>query len=203
MKYIINCCLLGYLIGSISPSAFISKIKRTNLKEHGTGNLGASNALLVFGKAYGAIVMIFDIAKAIVAVKLAEYLFPTLSIAGILAGNAAVFGHVFPFYLKFKGGKGLATFGGFILAADPMLFCILLIISGTLMLIANYSAAMPMSASFLFPILYGLKKWSFISAISVLPASILVIAKHFSNLEKGKRGEDIKIRQFIKNGLNK
>ena len=203
MKSIVLCCLLGYLLGSISPSAFISKIKHKNLKEHGTGNLGASNALLVFGKAYGIFVMLFDIIKAITAVKLAEYLFPEISFSGLLAGNAAVFGHVFPFYLKFKGGKGLAPFGGLVLASDPILFCILLITCGTLMLIANYSAAMPMSASFLFPILYGLRKWSLVSAFSVLPASILIAIKHFSNLDKGKKGEDIKIRQFIKNGLNK
>lgn len=203
MKSIVLCCLLGYLLGSISPSAFISKIKHKNLKEHGTGNLGASNALLVFGKVYGVVVMLFDIAKAITAVKLAEYLFPTISFAGLLAGNAAVFGHVFPFYLKFKGGKGLAPFGGFVLASDPFLFCVLLVICGSLMLIANYSAAMPMSASVLFPILYGLHRWSLIAAASVLPACILIGVKHFSNLGKGKRGEDIKIRQFIKNGLNK
>ena len=203
MKSIVLCCLFGYLLGSLSPSAFISKIKHKNLKEHGTGNLGASNALLVFGKMYGVVVMLFDIAKAITAVKLATHLFPSISFAGILAGNAAVFGHVFPFYLKFKGGKGLAPFGGLVLASDPTLFCVLLIICGSLMLIANYSAAMPISASILFPVLYGLKKWSLISAVAVLPASILIAIKHFSNLGKGKRGEDIKIRQFIKNGLNK
>lgn len=97
--------IIGYLLGCISPAALVSKIKNKDLRKSGTGNLGATNTLLVFGKSWGVCVMLFDVAKAFTACKLARWLFPSLPIAGMLAGSAAVAGHIYPFYMKFRGGK--------------------------------------------------------------------------------------------------
>lgn len=105
MMNILICILIGYLLGSINPAALISRMKKTNLRDKGTGNLGATNTMLVLGKKYGAFVMAFDISKAFCAVKAAQMLFPALSISGLISGGAAVAGHVWPFYMKFKGGK--------------------------------------------------------------------------------------------------
>ena len=131
---ILLCILIGYLIGSLNPAALLSKLKKKDLRKQGTGNLGATNTMIVLGKGYGALVMLFDVAKAFASVKLAQLLFADLAVAGILAGSAAVIGHIYPFYLKFQGGKGLAAFGGMILAVDPLLFIILLVIALTLCL---------------------------------------------------------------------
>lgn len=198
---ILFCPLIGYLLGSLSPAALLSKLKKKNLRKQGTGNLGATNALLVFGKGCGTLVMLFDIAKAFAAVKLVKILFPAFTAAGVIAGTAAVVGHIYPFYLKFKGGKGFAAFGGLILGIDPILFIILLVISLTLMFIFNYSAAMPMSAAVLFPILYGLHTGGDLTILIVTAASVLIVCKHFGNIVKAKRGEDIRVREYVRDNF--
>lgn len=190
--------IIGYLFGTISPAAFISKMKKKNLREHGTGNLGATNTTLVFGKGYGAFVMFFDIAKSFTVYHLAILLFPMLSLAGLLAGGASVFGHIFPFYMKFKGGKGLATFGGLILAIDPLLFLILLIVAFLAAIVFNYTAAIPISASILFPILHGLCYKDIASVLILTAISILMITVHIPNIYRAKRGEEIEVRVFLK-----
>jgi len=198
---ILYCALIGYLLGSLSPSAFLSKLKKKNFRENGTGNLGATNTLLILGKGYAAFVMLFDIAKAYLAVKISQILLPHMAIAGALSGFAAVLGHIFPFYMKFKGGKGLASFGGMILGLDPIMFLILLVISLSLMLIVNYSYAMPISASILFPVMYAAKTNDPMSALVTILTGILIIYKHYSNFQKAKRGEDVKIREYIKHNM--
>ena len=75
MKFLI-CILLAYLIGSLSPSALIAKIKHKDLKKEGTGNLGATNTALVFGQAFGLIVMVFDLFKGFLAVKISVWIIP-------------------------------------------------------------------------------------------------------------------------------
>lgn len=198
---IVLCIAIGYLLGTLSPAALLSKLKNINLRKQGTGNLGATNTMLVLGKGYGALVMILDIAKAFIAVKIAEAICPGVSVVGLLTGFFAVIGHIYPFYMKFKGGKGLAAFGGMILAADPRLFLLLLLTGIVLMLIINYSIALPISAAILFPILYGLY-WRSLTAVLICAAtSILIIAKHFSIFAKIKRGDEIKVRGFIKTRL--
>lgn len=197
MKNIL-CLLIGYLMGSVNPAALISKVKKENLREKGTGNLGASNTMLVFGKKLGALVMVFDIAKAWCASKLAQWLFPQVRLAVLIAGLGAVLGHIFPFYMHFSGGKGLASFGGMVLAYSPGMFLCLLLLGGVLMLAVNYSAAMPLSAGVLFPVLTLLLSRDPGAFAVALAAGVLIIVKHAGNLVKGRNGEDIDIRRFIK-----
>lgn len=189
--------VIGYLLGSLNPAALFSKLKNINLRKQGTGNLGATNVMLVFGKRYAVVVMLFDIIKSALAVKLAQKFFPTLNVSGLLAGSAAVVGHIYPFYMKFKGGKGLASFGGMILALDPLLFGILLPIALTMMLIVNYSFVMPISAALLFPVFYGIRSGSAAAFMISAALSLLIICKHLGNLRKAIRGEDVKIREYI------
>ena len=198
---ILLCILIGYLIGSLNPAALLSKLKKKDLRKQGTGNLGATNTMIVLGKGYGALVMLFDVAKAFASVKLAQLFFADLAVAGILAGSAAVIGHIYPFYLKFQGGKGLAAFGGMILAVDPLLFIILLVIALTLMLVINYSVAMPISAAVLFPILYGIRVKNLPEIIISIAICLLIMIKHYSNIQKAKNGDDIKVRDYIKDHL--
>lgn len=201
MKYLISL-LLCYGLGSLNPAALLSKVKKQDLRTQGTHNLGASNTMLVMGKKWGALVMLFDIFKAFFSVKLAKWLFPQLYAVALVAGLGAVLGHVFPFYLGFQGGKGLAAFGGMVLAYDPILFCILLILGIILMLLFNCSVAMPMSAAPLFAILAGVQAQSVtIFCLAAIPALIIVI-KHWSNIEKARSGNDVKIRSFVRNGFS-
>lgn len=197
----LRCILLGYLLGCLNPAALLSKLKKINLRKHGTGNLGATNTMLVLGKGWGALVLFFDIGKSFAAVRLAQFCCPALPVAGLLGGCGAVLGHIFPFYMHFKGGKGLAALAGLVLAYDPCIFLTLLILGCTLMLIFNYGIALTFSAATLFPILAGLHAQSLTDFLIAFAICLLIILKHRSVLAKVRRGEDTKIRDYIKTKL--
>ena len=95
---------IGYLMGSVNSAALVGRRKQVDLSQTGTGNLGATNTMVTFGWSAGVFVMLFDILKSFLAGKLAQYLFPTLRIAGMLACIGAMLGHCFPIFLHFKGG---------------------------------------------------------------------------------------------------
>ena len=191
------CAVIGYLLGSISPSALLSKIKKKNIREHGTKNLGALNTLFNFGKGWGVFVMLFDIAKAVISVAIARRFF-AFEYAGIVAGGAAVIGHMFPFYMKFKGGKGLAPFAGFVLANHPYSFLFLAIFGISLMFLVNYSVALPYSASILYPFIAGYHANDLVFFLLTAIISVLMLIKFHGNLMKAVRGEDVKVRDFIR-----
>ena len=190
--------LLGYVLGALNPAALIGKLKKRDLRQSGTRNLGATNTMLICGKGYGAAVMLFDIAKAYAAFRLAELLFPQTAYIGMAAGCAAVAGHVYPFYLGFRGGKGLAAYGGLVLAADARIFLLLLGLTLVLMIVFDHGVAMPLSASVLFPLLLWIRSQDAILTLLAVSVSALVAAKHWSNLGKAQRGEDTCVRDYLK-----
>lgn len=194
---ILICLILGYLIGAISPSALLSKLKHINMKEKGTGNLGASNALLVLGRGYGILVMVLDIFKAFLAGKIAQWLFPELVVAGFLAGLGAVIGHIYPFYLHFKGGKGLACFGGMVCFYNPWLLLFYLTGGVALMILANRSVFLPTFISITFPIIVLLQTgdWGLFAVAAV--TSTLIIYAHRKNFGRVKRGEEAPMRELV------
>ena len=195
---IVLCLLLGYLLGCLNPAALIGKLKSIDLRQIGTKNLGASNVLLCVGKMSGFIVMAVDIAKGYLSTKIAKALFPLLSVAGLLAGIGAVLGHIFPFYLQFRGGKGLATFAGLVLAWDPWIFLVLLIISVAAVLIVNYAYAMPISGGFLFPVFAWLRSRSITVLLLSAISGALIVVKHWSNIARAHSGGEKPIRQYPK-----
>ena len=207
MEYAISI-LLGYLLGTISPAALIGRIKKINMRKIGTGNLGATNTALLFGKKFGIVVMAFDIFKGALAVLIAKLLFKEVAmVVGILAGCSVVLGHMFPFYMKFKGGKGLAAYGGMILAFDPLIFLILLCIGLICMLVFDQGIALTMSAATLFPIMVALDNLGkpdmiFLTVASAL-ISIILIIRHKGNLVRAARKEEITTRQFFKKVFGK
>ncbi len=197
MNFLI-CILLGYLLGSLSPAALISKIKHKNLRKNGTGNLGATNVWLNFGRLLGALVLLFDMAKAFAAYEFAELIFPETAAAGMLAGGCAVIGHIFPFYLKFKGGKGLAAYAGLVLAYNPWLFLFLLVSGFILMVAVNYSFILPFYASLSFSVFVAANDETFIVSLLAVLISAVIFTSHFGNFIKAIRGKDKKIRDFLK-----
>lgn len=202
MEYLC-CILIGYLLGSISFATIISKIKNVNLKDSGTKNLGATNTMLVMGKKYGAIVMVLDVLKTVVSVWLAKLLFPQFSTAGILAGASSVLGHICPYYLKFKGGKGLACFAGMILALDPVLFIFMLISCVCIMILANHSVAVPYTAAVVFPVFYCARNPEPSIIIVAILVSLLLAIRHIPDIIRVKQGGDTKIRDFFKEQFHK
>ncbi len=197
IKYIFTA-FVGYLFGSLNPAALLSKIKGKDLREVGTKNLGATNTTLVLGKGFGAAVLAFDILKAFLPYKFFQFIFPSNNFIGMVAGVFAVVGHIFPFYLGFHGGKGLASFGGLVLAYSPSLFLVMLLTATALMVIVNYSVAMPIYAGIIFPIAVAVREESIFAFVLALSVSLLLIIKFLPNLKRAKKGEDIKIREYLK-----
>lgn len=188
---------LGYLLGSISPAAAIGAIKKINLREQGTRNLGATNVTVTLGFAHGILVMVIDMLKGFLSVKCAKLLFPHFAAAGLLAGCSCVVGHIFPVFLRFRGGKGLAAFGGMILALDYVLFLILVSIGIAMVLITDYAIAMTFSAVSLAPYVTILRLHSWIAFAFVLVASGLVLYKHRENMVRLKAGMETKVSIYF------
>lgn len=197
------CAILGYLVGCLNPAHFIAQLKKINLKERGTGNLGATNATLVLGKKYGVLIMIFDILKCAAIIKLTELMIKGDAIASTISGISCILGHIFPFYLGFRGGKGLATYGGFVLAYSPKLLLLLLIVAFTMAFVTNYSISFPLTACILFPILVCATNGNYTVNILIVAVSIIMFFKHTDNFIRIVKGEEVTVDQFIKNHLLK
>lgn len=190
--------IMGYFVGCLSPAAFLGRKHNVDLRKEGTGNLGATNTTIVLGKKAGAFVMLFDIVKAYAAAKIAKWLFPQQYYAGLLASCAAVFGHVFPCHMKFKGGKGLAAFGGMVLAHDPIIFLVLLAVGLVAMFLVNFGVALPMTGAVLFPVAAGLRSGDVgVFAIAAVTGGV-IIAAHWANIGKAQRHEHDTVREFLK-----
>ena len=186
MKYIL-CILIGYLIGTINPSYIIAKLRGFDIREKGSRNAGASNALILFGKVLGIGCAVFDIAKATFAIWLCGKLFPELAYSFAVTGAACILGHVFPFYMKFKGGKGLACLGGMILAFDWRVFLIMLAAEIIVVIVTDYICFVPLTASAVFPVVYGMMHrdvWGALIVALILP---LMLYKHKENLKRIKQ----------------
>lgn len=183
----------------MNPAYFISLLKHKDIRNSGTGNLGTTNTFMNFGKACGCAVLLFDMFKAFAAVWLCMALFPEMKLASVLAGSMAVIGHIFPFYLHFKGGKGIASFAGFILAVDWKCFLILLLIGCIVAVLVNYGCAISFSAAALFPIICSVKLKSMAAFVILAVCSVAIFYKHMDNIQKIRAHKEMPIRQFLGN----
>lgn len=181
MYIYIICILCAYLIGSISPSLIISTIKKKNIREHGTGNLGASNTAILLGVKWGVVVGLCDILKGLISVLVVKSLFPEMTALHYFVAAACVLGHIFPFYLKFKGGKGLATYFGIMLGLSWLAFIIVGLIFLIVSFVTDYIVVGTVSTITLFPI-YTYVVYKDIIGVCVLALLWAVIGfKHRKN----------------------
>ena len=178
--------LTGYLIGCIHPSYLLAKyVKGIDIREHGTNNTGASNATIVLGWKYGIITGAIDIFKGLVAVVLASHVISSGTHAAYLAGFFAIIGHMYPFYLGFRGGKGLATvigfFGGVNFFMAVGVSALLIVVS----LITDYIVMGTVTFVICFALYtvntFGLM--SFESAVAVTVAAMILV-KHRKNYKR-------------------
>ena len=200
---VVCCLLIGYLLGALNPAHFLSKRKGVDLRKEGTGNLGTTNTMLVMGKAHAVAVLLLDMGKAVLSAKIAKWLFPKLMVAGLLAALGAILGHIYPYHMHFRGGKGLACFGGMILEYNPVVFAILLAIGLVLVLIVNYGVALPVSAAILFPIAAGMVSRKLSVFLVSLCASAIILYAHRENVQWALRHEDIRVREYLRGGKEK
>ena len=149
---IILCSILSYLLGSIPTSFLMGKLmKGIDIRKHGSGNVGATNALRVLGTKIGIITLLIDIVKGFFAVQIGKQLVsePT-NLFLIGTGLLAIIGHIFTIFLKFKGGKGVATSAGVFIALSPLPVAIALIVFVVTVWISKYVSLGSMLAAFVF-----------------------------------------------------
>lgn len=193
MQYIF-VILLSYIIGCSSMSYYISKINKVDIKGQGSKNYGASNTVALIGWKAGILVAVHDIGKAVLAVFIAQYFFPALQYAGVVAGVACVLGHIFPFYLNFDGGKGFASYMGMLLALDWRVFIALGIAVIVITLVSDYIVLGTMTVITLTPIYFAITH-DLTSAAILLIASVIILYKHRVNLVRIKNGTETGLRK--------
>lgn len=185
--------LIGYLMGTINPAYIISKMKGFDIRDQGSGNAGASNATVMMGKTVGVLCAVFDIFKGFAAYKLGRILFPALKIAGILAGVGCILGHIFPIWMSFRGGKGLASLAGVVLAHNWKLFLCLLTFEVVFGLLTQYICLVSTSAAVLFPVCYGVQTCDLIGILALSVVAIVMLLKHTENFKRIAQGAEVRI----------
>jgi len=131
--------LIGYAFGCIQSAYFFSKIVgKMDIREHGSGNAGASNITTIMGVKFGFIVGLVDVLKGIFAVLVVKWIYPDSPDLAYLSGIMAILGHIFPFYLKFRGGKGVATLVGMMFGLNWKLGILFALLVALPALLADY-----------------------------------------------------------------
>lgn len=183
--------LIGYFMGNINPSYIIGRIRGFDIRSRGSGNAGASNAVITMGKGVGLFSALFDIFKAAFAYILAETLFPHIKISGILSSASCIMGHIFPVFMRFHGGKGLACLGGMILAYSPPLFLTMLAAEIVVALLLDYICVVPITGSVIFTAVYAFTVGDVAGTLILAGVSFVILFRHIQNLDRIKNGTEI------------
>lgn len=206
----ILCIIIGYIFGLFQTAYIYGRLNHVDIREHGSGNAGATNAIRVFGKKAGIITYIGDALKAVAAGLLVRALFGDSDINIIVlilyTGIGAVLGHNFPFYLKFKGGKGIAASSGVIISLmDWKLILLGFIIFVGVTLVTRYVSAGSLSLMLGFFILFVLFDQLGMSELGagfrieayilVFIISCLAFFQHRANILRLIKGNENKIGQ--------
>lgn len=188
-----GCALLGYACGAFPSSYLVGRLFfGLNLSEHGSKNLGATNALRVLGRKAGVAVLFCDILKGFLPVAYLNS-HQTEPFEPLLAGIFAILGHSFSVFVRFKGGKGVATSAGVFLALAPIAMAITFLVFAVTVYATRYISLGSILAAITLPLALVFKEGSFgwLQGASVLVA-IFVIFKHRSNIGRLYRGEENK-----------
>jgi len=196
--------LLAYFLGSVPFGVILATLfGGTDVRKSGSGNIGATNVARVAGPLAGTLTLIFDIAKGAGAVLLAEKLSNGSARWMMIAGIVALVGHCFPVWLKFKGGKGVATAAGVFLVLSPLACLAAVLLFLLVVIFWRYVSAGSVSAAAAMPLLvYFL--WAprhappLALAVGALAAALLIIYKHRGNLRRLLEGTEPKF-SFSKN----
>ena len=191
------CAVMGYLIGCLNAAYIVGRLNGRDIRKAGSHNAGATNALIVIGLRAGLFVAAFDILKAAAAVWLARALFGPLEFAAELAGVCCIFGHAYPFWMGFHGGKGFASFLGLILASSGW-FAFFTAVGATavITLVGDKIAVATIAVMAAYPVAMHFMGFNCASVFVVGIASAAMIFRHRENIARLLRGEEMGLRQF-------
>ncbi|GJF48780.1 glycerol-3-phosphate 1-O-acyltransferase PlsY [Staphylococcus argenteus] len=198
---IIIMLLLSYLIGAFPSGFVIGKVFfKKDIRQFGSGNTGATNSFRVLGRPAGFLVTFLDIFKGFITVFFPLWLpvhadgpISTFFTNGLIVGLFAILGHVYPIYLKFQGGKAVATSAGVVLGVNPILLLILAIIFFVVLKIFKYVSLASIVAA-ICCVIGSLIIQDYILLVVSFLVSIILIIRHRSNIARIFRGEEPKIK---------
>ena len=189
--------LIVYIIGSIPFAFILNKIfGKGDIRNIGSGNVGATNVLRTGKKTLALIVLIFDILKGYLPTfYIMNFLqYSNYNLIAYLLGSMAIVGHLFPIWLKFKGGKGVATYIGFIFAINYIIGFIFVFIWISIFLLKKYSSLASITSLIIIPIIilfFGVDTRIFLFFLII---SIIIISKHFPNIKRLLNDNESKIK---------
>ena len=200
----ILCIIIGYALGCIQTAYIIGKLyKKIDIRNYGSGNAGATNAMRVLGMRIGVLTLAVDALKAILAVVVTALIFGYDNKYLLLyAGIGVVLGHNYPFYMKFKGGKGVAATLGVVAAVDFRLLLLAGIPALILLLTLKYMSVASLTFVLLLPIvtaIFYLKEPHGVEMVLLtLFFTVSAFWRHRSNLVRLVRGTEVKLGQKVK-----
>lgn len=189
--------LMGYLLGCSNMAYYLAKQRHADFRGKGSGNLGASNATVLLGWKAGVLTAVHDIGKAVLAVLAARWLFPALEYADAAAGVACVLGHIFPFWLKFRGGKGFASYYGMTLALNWKLALAVGIAIVVVTVVTDYIVCGTLTTILSVPVYIGFSR-SVTMALILCIATAVILFKHRENFPRMLNGTELGLRSAIR-----
>ena len=205
---LLTIILLGYLIGSIPTAVWVGKSFRgIDIREHGSKNAGATNTFRVLGKRFGWLVLIVDVSKGILAACLPHFFSYMLEgykdeflILQLCGSFSAVFGHVFPIFAQFRGGKGVATSLGIVIGINPYAALVCLAIFLIVFLSSRYVSLGAIISALCFPFVsyFMIQEDARIMIVFTVVLGVMVILAHRKNIDRLWKGEENKMNLFAK-----
>ena len=198
----ISSLLIGYLFGCFQTSYFISRlVLKKDIREMGSGNAGASNITSELGWKYGFLTGVADVLKAYIPTQLVLYIFPgALQQYNImaLAGTGAVLGHIYPFFLDFRGGKGVACYIGMLLAINWQIGIAVIIGLILITIVTDYISVGSISLYIIIPILAYTNDANLIVTRCAIVLLFVGIIKHWINIQRIMNGTETGLRSVLK-----
>lgn len=208
---IVTCLLVGYLCGNFSTGYLMGKHKKVDIREHGSGNAGTTNAFRTLGKKAGMLTFLGDFLKAVIPILIFRNLIfadvEYRALLGLIVGFAVVLGHNYPFWLHFKGGKGIAVTAGALVAFDPWIIPIGIIIFVGSVYITKYVSLGSLLITILVPIWIAIRTNGNPYSIPMTIVGLLYLASaffmHRSNIKRLLNGTENKIGRRIESSDEK
>ena len=195
MLFIFLGATMAYLLGSIPSGLWIGrKFFQIDIRQHGSGNLGATNSFRILGKKAGTIVLLMDLLKGSISVLLLKQM-DLHGISPLIIALFAVIGHTYPLFANFKGGKAVATFAGVILAYQPVLFLIglgIFILTLAISKMVSFTSMLTISIG----VLLSLYFQDMVLTTIALLADIFIIYRHRTNIQRILNGTEAKVDIF-------
>ena len=200
---IIVCLLFGYLFGCFSTGYIIGKINKVDITKYGSKSSGTTNALRTLGAKAGLFTLIGDMIKAIIPVLLVKHVIffdnEYVLLLALYTGLGVVIGHNYPVFLKFRGGKGIASTGGTMVAYDPWIIPFALPIFAISVAVTRYVSVGSLLISIFYPIWIIIRNPGNIHMLLVgFAFTILAFIKHKDNIKRILNGTENKLGQRVK-----